>query len=121
MGAAFWCHHAGGTRSQSTMTTVLVSGGASGIGLAVARHFRDAGADVVITAESRHVLDAALADLGNQVETVVADVTNNRQLQTLGRQFTSLDILVNCAGVIMRDDGVHDDAAFTRVLEVNLN
>lgn len=105
---------------MSAPAHVLVSGGASGIGLAVARQFRDAGARVVISAESDIALKAAVTALGAQVEAVVADVTEPDQVSELGARFTRLDALINCAGIIARADSGYDDAAFERVLSVNL-
>lgn len=99
---------------------VLVSGGASGIGLAVARHFCDAGARVVISADSGTALDLAVTALDGRAEAVVADVTDPQQVRALGARFTRLDALVNCAGIIVRADGEYNDAAFERVLSINL-
>jgi NAD(P)-dependent dehydrogenase (short-subunit alcohol dehydrogenase family) len=53
----------------------LVTGGGSGIGLAVARRLKDDGALVTICGRSKERLDAAVEELGDDVRTVVADVT----------------------------------------------
>src|SRR5438045_2133454 len=53
----------------------LVTGGGSGIGLAVAKRLVADGAAVTICGRSKERLDAAAEDIGRDVRTVVADVT----------------------------------------------
>jgi NAD(P)-dependent dehydrogenase (short-subunit alcohol dehydrogenase family) len=53
----------------------LVTGGGSGIGLAVAKRLKADGATVTICGRSKERLDAAVDELGGAVRTVVADVT----------------------------------------------
>src|SRR4029079_2446023 len=53
----------GGRGSVNAGGTIVVIGGSSGIGLAVARRSRDDGATVVIAGRSQQRLDAARADL----------------------------------------------------------
>jgi NAD(P)-dependent dehydrogenase (short-subunit alcohol dehydrogenase family) len=80
---------------------VLVTGGSSGIGLALAHALIARGARVVITGRRRSVLDDALRSLDSATG-VCADVgspegraaTLDQAIQTLG----GLDILVNNAG-----------------------
>jgi len=75
---------------------VLVTGGSSGIGLAVATAFADAGADVTITGrrETPGEYDADLSRFGyRQVE-----MTDAASLRALAASFEALDVLVNNAG-----------------------
>jgi NAD(P)-dependent dehydrogenase (short-subunit alcohol dehydrogenase family) len=53
----------------------LVTGGGSGIGLAVAHRLKADGAVVTICGRSKERLDAAVEELGGDIRTVVADVT----------------------------------------------
>jgi NAD(P)-dependent dehydrogenase (short-subunit alcohol dehydrogenase family) len=53
----------------------LVTGGGSGIGLAVAKRLKADGAMVTICGRSKERLDTAVDELGGAVQTVVADVT----------------------------------------------
>ena len=53
---------------------VLVTGGGSGIGQAIARDFAGAGAAVVITGRNQDRLDRAAAEMSGKVEAVAADV-----------------------------------------------
>jgi NADP-dependent 3-hydroxy acid dehydrogenase YdfG len=90
--------------SDLTGKCVLVTGGGSGIGLAVARLFLDAGATVAITGRDADRLKRAAAKLngGDRLLTHAADVTVVEQVETLVQDVTSklgrIDILVNNAG-----------------------
>jgi len=70
---------------MNSADTVVVIGGSSGIGLAVARRCLADGAAVVIAGRSRERLDAARAELGcpGRLEAVVADIGDRAQMATL--------------------------------------
>jgi uncharacterized oxidoreductase len=84
---------------------VLVTGGSSGIGLAVARELLSKGAKVTISGRRPDVLANAVRELGGpgaQVASVAADVaTANGRPVTLQHALEAmggLDVLVNNAG-----------------------
>ncbi|WP_312118855.1 SDR family NAD(P)-dependent oxidoreductase [Pantoea vagans] len=81
----------------------LVTGGNSGIGLAVARRFADEGARVFITGRREAQLAEAVALIGGQAEAIQGDITRTddlaRLFETLGTRAGRLDILVNSSGV----------------------
>jgi len=84
----------------------LVTGGGSGIGLAVARGFLDVGMKVAICGRRRGRLSeavAALGEMGGEVASFPADVGDADQVTALIDQvverFGALDVLVNNAGV----------------------
>ena len=89
--------------------TALVTGGNSGIGLAMARALGLAGARVVLVARRTHELDQAVASLSSE-EIVAApfacDLTETNAIDDMARsiaaQGTCIDILVNAAGVNLR-------------------
>jgi len=98
--------------------TVLVSGGSSGIGLAIARAFRDAGAQVTVTGLAEGELgEASAAGLA----ALAIDVADLAACKRLIAGFERLDVLVNCAGMIRRANAEHDPEVFAQVIDVNLN
>ena len=96
----------------------LVTGGASGIGAAVARLLREQGAAVA-------VLDRDVARVGDGVVAVQADVTDDAAVRaavaTAVERLGGLDVLVNNAGIGAQGDiGANDDDEWRRVLDVNV-
>lgn len=94
--------------------SALVTGGTSGIGLAIAQAFAAAGASVTA---------AGLGTLPQDEERlrfVTLDVTEDARCRALVDSMDSLDFLVNAAGIIRRDDEFQIDV-FQQVLDVNLS
>jgi NAD(P)-dependent dehydrogenase (short-subunit alcohol dehydrogenase family) len=83
--------------------TAVITGGNSGIGLAIAQRFVEEGAHVFITGRRRAQLDEAVALIGGRVEAVQGDVTRaddlNRLFDTVKEKAGRLDILVTSSGV----------------------
>ena len=81
--------------------TVLVTGGGSGIGLAIAQQLSERNNKVIITGRRAETLQTAAAGLKN-VTAITADVTNEadvkRLVATIQADFGGLDILINNAG-----------------------
>jgi NAD(P)-dependent dehydrogenase (short-subunit alcohol dehydrogenase family) len=107
-----------GAAGEFAGLAALVTGGASGIGLATARMLAGRGARVA-------VLDRVPADAGLGLVSVVADVTDDEAVRrAVGAAVTALgglDILVNNAGIGAAGT-VEDnpDAEWHRVLDVNV-
>jgi NAD(P)-dependent dehydrogenase (short-subunit alcohol dehydrogenase family) len=96
---------------------VLVTGGAAGIGGAIAAAFAGAGAEVTATAVSDAEIAAASPPPGITLESL--DVRDGPAVARLVAALPALDVVVNCAGVIRRGDEL-DPAVFAEVLDVNL-
>jgi NAD(P)-dependent dehydrogenase (short-subunit alcohol dehydrogenase family) len=92
---------------------VLVSGGTSGIGAAIAAAFAGAGARVTAAG-----LAGQAAAPG--VQTVELDVRDAAAVTALVQGLAQIDILVNAAGVIRRG-AEHDPEVFDDVVDINLN
>ncbi|MBL8588621.1 MAG: SDR family oxidoreductase [Methylobacteriaceae bacterium] len=89
--------------------TALVTGGNSGIGLAMARALGLAGAAVVLAARRERQLGEAAGALGGEgidASAIVVDLADRACAATIGEQLAArgrtIDILVNAAGVNLR-------------------
>ena len=88
--------------------TAVVTGGGSGVGLAAARAFLAAGANVVIASRDPAKLAAAILDLdgGERLLSVPTDVSVAAQCQALidaaTAKFGRVDVLVNNAGANLK-------------------
>jgi len=104
----------------------LVTGGGTGIGLAISRAFHEAGARVIITGRREEVLQQACQSLGQQASYRVCDVS---QLETIpgliaaiDKDGIALDILVNNAGINAKKPALEvTDEEFDRIIRTNLN
>jgi NAD(P)-dependent dehydrogenase (short-subunit alcohol dehydrogenase family) len=110
-------------------TVALVTGGASGLGLATARRLVQGGGKVVIvdlpSSDGASVAD----DLGDAATFVPADVTDaDAVAEAVGvaAELGALNVTVNCAGigpparVVGKDGSPADLDAFRKVVEINL-
>lgn len=80
--------------------TAIVIGGHSGFGEAISRTFAREGADVVIGARRREVVDSVAAEIGGVGRT--CDITDDAQVRAIVDDTVAdagrLDVFVNCAG-----------------------
>ena len=97
---------------------VLVTGGSSGIGLAVAGAFADAGADVTVTGRQASA-DAYDVDL-TRFTYRQAEMTDGDALEALADGFDALDVLVNNAGTNLAAQDEWKPATFAEALELHL-
>lgn len=88
---------------------VIITGGSSGIGKALAAEFGRHGSKIVITGRKQEALDAAADELrkdGIEVLAVRGDVSREEDNEQMAREaverFGRIDILINNAGISMR-------------------
>jgi NAD(P)-dependent dehydrogenase (short-subunit alcohol dehydrogenase family) len=103
----------------------VITGGASGIGLATARRFASEGAKVVIADLDADTGKRAADEVGGRF--ISADVTSESDVETLfattEREFGSVDVAFNNAGISPPDDESIVDTGietWRKVQEVNL-
>lgn len=109
--------------------TALVTGGAYGIGFAIAEALAGAGAKIAFNCRSQSNLDKALADYsakGIDARGYIADVTSEGQVtELIGKieaDLGGVDILVNNAGIIKRIPMTEMSAEdFRQVVDIDLN
>jgi 3(or 17)beta-hydroxysteroid dehydrogenase len=86
----------------------LITGGASGIGLAAAMLLLDEGAKVVLTDREQALSAPALVPLRQRASVRTLDVTREADwiavTDAIAADFRRLDIVVNCAGVVLLKD-----------------
>lgn len=106
--------------------TILITGGASGIGMEATKQFLANGVKVIITGRNQSKLDAAKKQYP-AITAINSDVANADDAKSLFRQVETLggiDILYNNAGVMgqPRNLGISNDKHFeTAEYEMNIN
>ena len=86
-----------------TGKTALITGGASGIGYAIAEAFQEAGADVIVTAKSDNSLEKCSEKTRfGTLRKYKLDVTNDISIENIFAEIDDLHILVNNAGIVKR-------------------
>src|SRR5678815_2278417 len=83
------------------MPSALVTGGSSGIGLAIARMLRDEGYELTLVSRTAEKIEAAGAELG--ATAIAADVSKAEDCERIVSEHVErsggLDLLVNSAGI----------------------
>ena len=109
--------------------SVLITGGTSGIGFAVARAFLKEGANVVICGRSEErgrVALNRLTDFGDDIKFIEADIRDESMVKRLLQYsldcFDNLDFAFNNAGVFLREPPLqeHSTDLWEEVISANL-
>lgn len=107
--------------------TAVVTGGAQGLGYAIAARLIDSGARVSLWDMNPEMLAEARAALGPDASSVTVDITDIAALQgahaEVERAVGPVSILVNSAGIAGNNATLdeYDPEEWRRVIEVNLN
>jgi NAD(P)-dependent dehydrogenase (short-subunit alcohol dehydrogenase family) len=107
----------------------VITGGARGLGYAIAERFAEAGADLVLAdlddGSARHSAERLAGERGVKVLGVGADVRDSAQVEAIADRATAelgaIDVWVNNAGVFPRSPGVQmTDDEWNFVMDLNL-
>ena len=109
--------------------TAIITGGASGLGEAVARRLARLGGNVVVLDLNEERGNALAKELGDNVAFLKTDICSTEDVKqamdfTKGK-FGKIDIVVNCAGISSGQKtagkkGPHDLDYFKKVININL-
>lgn len=107
--------------------TVLVTGGSSGLGHAIASAFLQSKANVVICARNPEAADLCeyAASIGTGFLAVKCDITKSHEINYLVEQikqtFQTIDILVNSAGInLLLKAEDYEEESFSKVMDINV-
>jgi uncharacterized oxidoreductase len=111
---------------KMTGNTILITGGGSGIGRAMAEEFHKLGNQVIVAGRRRAVLDEVTA-ANPRIKAAVLDVQNAEALAgfvaTITREHPGLNVLINNAGIMKIEDlndPAADFSAVETIVETNL-
>ncbi|TCO49158.1 putative oxidoreductase [Kribbella antiqua] len=109
---------------KTTGNTIFMTGGTSGIGLGLARKFRDLGNTVIISGRRKDLLDQIAAEDG--IEGITLDVADPDSItaafETVTTQYPDLNVVVTMAGIMQIED-LHDPAHLAtaeQIIDINL-
>lgn len=96
----------------------LITGGNSGIGLAIAQRFVSEGAYVFITGRRRSELDAAIKQIGSNITGVQSDVSN---LADLDRLYSEVKKQKDHIDILFANAGLGESAPLEAITEAHFN
>jgi NAD(P)-dependent dehydrogenase (short-subunit alcohol dehydrogenase family) len=99
---------------------VLVTGGTGGIGRAVTQAMASEGAHVVATGLTGEEV-ASFSPFNDRGRAERLDVRDDEAVRALVSRLNRLDVLIQCAGTILRGDQERSPEGFAAVVDVNLS
>ena len=106
--------------------TALITGATGGIGMSVAKEMKARGAKLILSGTKKDILDKLVANLGNDVKGIVADLGDKDSIVSMAKEaedyFGKVDILINNAGITI--DGLlmrMKDEDWDNVININLS
>ena len=105
--------------------SIIITGGASGMGAASARKFAEAGAKVIIVDINKELAIQVAKDI-NSSEPIIGDIGDSsfcdQVAKTTIERYRKIDVLVNCAGTIFRANAENtSDQDWHKVMSTNVN
>ncbi|MBP2349308.1 short-subunit dehydrogenase involved in D-alanine esterification of teichoic acids [Kribbella aluminosa] len=108
---------------KTTGNTIFLTGGTSGIGLELARRFRDLGNTVIISGRRRDLLDKIAAE--DHIDGIELDVADPASIatayETVTTKYPDLNVLITMAGIMQPENlNDHDLATAEETVTINL-
>ncbi|MFD7156612.1 SDR family oxidoreductase [Kribbella sp. NPDC059898] len=108
---------------KTTGNTIFLTGGTSGIGLELARRFRDLGNTVIISGRRKDLLEQIAAE--DHIDGVELDVADPASItaayEAVTAKYPDLNVLITMAGIMQPEDlGNHDLALSEQIITINL-
>ena len=106
--------------------TALITGGAQGFGLDIAKRFLNSGAKVIIWDIDTELLESAKEDINNDnLSSDIVDVSNYKDVESATSKIlknSKIDILINNAGITGPTEPLwkYDVKMWNKIIEINL-
>jgi uncharacterized oxidoreductase len=111
---------------KTTDNTILITGGGSGIGRALAEAFHRLGNQIIVAGRGRKALDETTA-ANPGMKSVTLDVSDPKSIQSFAAQaakdYPSLNVLINNAGIMQPEnllEGPNDFSTSAKTVRTNL-
>lgn len=114
----------GGCEMRLKGKVAVITGGNSGIGLAIAKVFSEQGASIVISGRDKKTLEKARVEIGSETLALQSDISNLPEIdlfyQETSKTFGKIDVLVVNAGIapVTPIEKV-DEAFFDQISDIN--
>jgi 3-oxoacyl-[acyl-carrier protein] reductase len=104
--------------------TAVITGGAQGFGLDIARRFLDSGAKVIIWDIDTKLIDEAMKEISNpNLSSEIVDVSDYKEVETAVSKISKIDILINNAGITGPTMPLweYDVEMWNKIVKINLS
>ena len=104
--------------------TAVITGGAQGFGLDIARRFLDSGAKVIIWDIDTKLIDEAMKEISNpNLSSDIVDVSEYKEVETAVSKISKIDILINNAGITGPTMPLweYDVEMWNKIVKINLS
>lgn len=102
--------------------TVLITGGGTGIGKAIAKTFCEKGYKVYILGRRKEKLEEVCNDTNNSINYFICDISNDNDIKQIINKLNNIDTLINCAGIISsgEEKEKYDYLELNSIIDTNL-
>ena len=101
---------------------VLITGGRTGIGKAIAKTFYEKGYEVYILGRRKEKLEEVCNDTNNSINYFICDISNDNDIKQIINKLNNIDTLINCAGIISsgEEKEKYDYFELNNIIDTNL-